>query len=214
MNCSLPGFSVVEFSRKEYWSGLPFPSPEDLPNPGIELWSPALQAHSLLFELQGSSRHVWGHSKLAIWTYTFGAQRTVDSVSIKVGVGAGFTDEIVLEARRGRKKSRWKPAPWGPLRDFASCRKSPWAIWFIPEGPWNSVLSKRSWAHRVHAKWFWMGLRNEIFPAIAVSTDTTVICVSWSTLRKLRILAPDRWGAYQTNDFNEPRLRWSNPRWH
>jgi len=32
------------FSRQEYWSGLPFPSPWDLPNPGIEPGSPALQA--------------------------------------------------------------------------------------------------------------------------------------------------------------------------
>ena len=32
----------MEFSRKEYWSGLPFPSPGDLPNPGIEPVSPAL----------------------------------------------------------------------------------------------------------------------------------------------------------------------------
>ena len=31
------------FSRQEYWSGLPFPSPGDLPNPGIESRSPALQ---------------------------------------------------------------------------------------------------------------------------------------------------------------------------
>ena len=30
------------FSRQEYWSGLPFPSPGDLPDPGIEPWSPAL----------------------------------------------------------------------------------------------------------------------------------------------------------------------------
>ena len=44
----------MEFSRKEYWSGLPFPSPEELPNPGIETWSPAWQADSLPFELQGS----------------------------------------------------------------------------------------------------------------------------------------------------------------
>ena len=35
------------FSRQEYWSGLPFPSPEDLPDPGIEPRSPALQADSL-----------------------------------------------------------------------------------------------------------------------------------------------------------------------
>ena len=39
------------FSRREYQSGLPFSSPEDLPNPGIEPGSPALQADSLLTEL-------------------------------------------------------------------------------------------------------------------------------------------------------------------
>ena len=38
------------FSRQEYWSGLPFPSPADLPHPGIELRSPALQADALLSE--------------------------------------------------------------------------------------------------------------------------------------------------------------------
>jgi len=41
------------FSRQEYWSGLPFPSPGNLPNPGIELGSSALQADSLLTELPG-----------------------------------------------------------------------------------------------------------------------------------------------------------------
>ena len=35
------------FSTQEYWSGLPFPSPEDLPNPGIKPGSPALQADAL-----------------------------------------------------------------------------------------------------------------------------------------------------------------------
>ena len=37
----------MELSRQEYWSGLPFPSPEDLPNPGSEPRSPALQADAL-----------------------------------------------------------------------------------------------------------------------------------------------------------------------
>ena len=36
------------FSRQAYWSGLPFPSPGDLPDPGIEPGSPALQADSSL----------------------------------------------------------------------------------------------------------------------------------------------------------------------
>ena len=42
------------FSRQEYWSGLPFPSPGDLPDPGIEPMSPALQADSLPLSHQGS----------------------------------------------------------------------------------------------------------------------------------------------------------------
>ena len=43
----------MEFSRQEYWSGLPFPSPGDLADPGIEPWSPALQADSLPSEPSG-----------------------------------------------------------------------------------------------------------------------------------------------------------------
>ena len=50
---SLPGSSVHGFSRQEYWSGLPFPSPGDLPNPGIELTSPTLQADALPSEPPG-----------------------------------------------------------------------------------------------------------------------------------------------------------------
>ena len=41
------------FSRQEFWSGLPFPSPGDLPNPGIEPQSPALQADALSSEPPG-----------------------------------------------------------------------------------------------------------------------------------------------------------------
>ena len=45
--------SSMEFSRQEYWSGLPFPSPGDLPDPGIEPGSPALQADTLPSEAPG-----------------------------------------------------------------------------------------------------------------------------------------------------------------
>ena len=41
------------FSRQEYWSGLPFPSPGDLPNPGTEPGSPALEADALTSEPPG-----------------------------------------------------------------------------------------------------------------------------------------------------------------
>ena len=44
----------TEFSRQEHWSGLPFPSPGDLPDPGIEPRSPALQADTLPSEPPGN----------------------------------------------------------------------------------------------------------------------------------------------------------------
>ena len=46
----------MEFSRQEYWSGLPFSSPGDLSDPGIEPSSPVLQADSLPEELPGIQR--------------------------------------------------------------------------------------------------------------------------------------------------------------
>ena len=49
------------FSRQEYWSGLPFPSPGDLPNLGIEPGSPALQADSLPSEPPG--KPIWDEVK-------------------------------------------------------------------------------------------------------------------------------------------------------
>ena len=47
----------MEFSRPEYWSGWPSPSPGDLPNPGTETRSPALQADSLPPEPQGKPKY-------------------------------------------------------------------------------------------------------------------------------------------------------------
>ena len=47
MDCSLPGSSAYGIFQARYCSGLPFPSPGDLPDPGIELRSPALQADAL-----------------------------------------------------------------------------------------------------------------------------------------------------------------------
>ena len=55
----------MESSRQEYWSGLPFPSPRDVPNPGIKPWSPALQADSVLSEPPGKANQhpntTWKH---------------------------------------------------------------------------------------------------------------------------------------------------------
>ena len=54
------------FSRQEYWSGLPFPSPGDLPNPGIKPRSPMLQADALSSEPPGSAPNLHLHPILCI----------------------------------------------------------------------------------------------------------------------------------------------------
>ena len=60
MDYSPPGFSVPEdFSRQEYWSSLPCPLPGDLPNPGIEPRSPALQVDSLPSKPAGKPINVY-----------------------------------------------------------------------------------------------------------------------------------------------------------
>ena len=67
----------MEFSRPEYLGGLPFPSPGDLPSPGIEPRSPALQADSLPAEPQG--KPLWkegllNHKKHVMEERGFGSQ--------------------------------------------------------------------------------------------------------------------------------------------
>ena len=60
-NHSPPASSVTGFPRQEYWSGFPFPSPGDLPDPGIEPKFPALQVDSLLLSHQGNPAHPFSH---------------------------------------------------------------------------------------------------------------------------------------------------------
>ena len=55
-DCSPPGYSVHGILQARVWSGLPFPSPGDLLNPGIEARSPALKAESLPCEPPGKPR--------------------------------------------------------------------------------------------------------------------------------------------------------------
>ena len=60
----------MEFSRPEYWSGKPFPSPGDLPNPGIEARSPTLQSDSLPAEVQEKPKNTGvGNLSLLQWIF-------------------------------------------------------------------------------------------------------------------------------------------------
>ena len=55
------------FSRQEYWRGLPFPSPEDLPDPGIEPGSPALKANALLSDPMDYTVHGILQARILEW---------------------------------------------------------------------------------------------------------------------------------------------------
>ena len=59
------------FSRQEYWSGLPFPSPGDLPDPGMEPGFPELQADSLPTEPKGTHLQAWHHEFILYWMLRF-----------------------------------------------------------------------------------------------------------------------------------------------
>ena len=69
---------TMGFSRQEYWSGVPFPSPGDLPDPGIKPGSPALQADSFPTELPGKPSE-----KIKTLPFKQGHQKFSSSVLLK-----------------------------------------------------------------------------------------------------------------------------------
>ena len=61
--------SPMGFSRQEYWIGLPFPSPGDLPNPGIKSGFPALQSDALPSEPPGKPHSQASHIHMLLWNH-------------------------------------------------------------------------------------------------------------------------------------------------
>ena len=75
MDCSAQAPLSMGFSRQGHWSGLPCPSPGDLPDSGIEPGSPALQADALPSELPGKSSSSLGNSNVQLrLAYSCGSQ--------------------------------------------------------------------------------------------------------------------------------------------
>ena len=68
---------LMEFSRQESWSGLPFPSPRDLPDPGIKPGSLTLQVDSLPSEPQGKSLPDYKHTHTHTHTHTHAINRYI-----------------------------------------------------------------------------------------------------------------------------------------
>ena len=70
MDCSPSGSSPMEFPRQEYWSGLPFPSPEDLPNSGIKSVFPTLTSGFFITEPPREAQFACLLFPISILTYT------------------------------------------------------------------------------------------------------------------------------------------------
>ena len=120
----------MEVYRPEYWSGYPFPSPGDLPNPGIEPRSPILQADSLPAELSGKPGPMESAYLLFLrnWTWIFHGGPTVSYESLRSGA-----DLIPSLLTTLTLRGLCRPAPAGTLR------------WGVPARP---VCFRDSRSHR------------------------------------------------------------------
>ena len=76
----------MEFSRQEYWSGLPFSSPGDLPDPGIEPGYPALQADYLSSEPPGKTLKATKKKKKTVGTGKFSKAKPRKAKNKQVGL--------------------------------------------------------------------------------------------------------------------------------
>ena len=117
------------FSRQEYWSGLPFPSPGDLPNPGIKPRSLALRADSLPVKPQGKPKNTGvGSLSLLQWIFWPGNWTGVSCIA-----GGFFTNWAMREAQLGYEnlihpvlqdntmiRYVWRRLRWGCVRRFSS----------------------------------------------------------------------------------------------
>ena len=121
----------MEFSRQEYWSGLPFPSPGNLLNPGIKPGSPALWADTLPFELPGKTYDLGNAGNLISGSSSF-SKSNLDIWSFLVHImqktwvqSLGWGDPLEKEAAIHSSTIAWK-IPWteepGSLQSMGSQR--------------------------------------------------------------------------------------------
>ena len=108
----------MEFSRQEFWSGLPFPSPGDLPNPRIEPRSPAQQADSLLSEL---------------WDFPYSFQRFIKPFLLLMSFISFFFRVSVTKPNRVEETVFFLPNQYLIFKKFCLCPVKVYAEswWFL-----------------------------------------------------------------------------------
>ena len=103
----------MEFSRQEYWSGLPFPSPGDIPNPGNEAGSLALQADPSPTELWERKKKKKVKSLSCVWlfettwTVAYQAPPSMEFSRQEYWSGSYIHFIIILERSEGTGKGAW-----------------------------------------------------------------------------------------------------------
>ena len=121
MDCSLPGSSVRGISQQEYWSGVPFPPPGNLPDPGIEPVPPALAGRFFITAPPGSpcfnkNPNKLMHCNLLIYPLNLFLKKIFFSFIFSVNVLRVF---FILAMLLGMRDLSF------PSRDW-TCREFPW----------------------------------------------------------------------------------------
>ena len=127
------------FSRQEYWSGLPFPSPGDLPDPGIKLRPPTLQADSLPSEPPGKP-YIW--RALAKFPEEPRQETEWQGKSIILFSSVQFSRSVVSDSLRPHESQHARPPCLSPTPRVhsSSCPSSRWCHPAISSsvGPFSS----------------------------------------------------------------------------
>ena len=133
----------MEFSRPEYWSSKPFPSPGDLPNPGIEPRSPTFLADSLPAEAQGWHKGSPRILKWVAYLFSSGSSRPRNWTGVSCIAGRFFTNWAIREAwkeiwskMKWHKQwlSRFSKVPFRIFRDWSvsMCNLGWWYLFIHP----------------------------------------------------------------------------------
>ena len=189
----------MEFSRQEYWSGLPFLSPGDFSDPGIKLRSPTLPADSLLSELQGGIFvNIWMFVNIQSTLQTLGSLRSTLCQSEVPVLSRTMCLSLVSQSRSV------KILTFALLTTPSHGRNIFWVFLLGKSNIWVYICRDFIWSNRVDREAeFWKGKRKRLkiflgglcwvflaahglsFPHNSRTRDWTHIpCVGWQLLNQ------------------------------
>ena len=139
----------IEFSRPEYWSGSPFPSPGHLPNPGIEPRAPALQVDSLPVEPPGkpTCSKLYLRIQISCWCVCVCALScsVLSNSMMYLCNSKKHTQTVSKQSRKTHSPSlrQWFPlktiqTPWDSLTSMEVLSLEPALLWAVPVSVQNS----------------------------------------------------------------------------